>query len=206
MASNQETQGLLSPWIRDRRLREVARRIEPDSVVLDLACGAGALSYLLPKGCSYFGVDRIPRAGTCWQNPGTGGRMQFMQVDLSDDGSPQAIAAWMGARADVITMAAFLEHIKDPASFVSRYMPLLKRGGRIVGTTPHPRGRWVHDALASIGVCSKDGAEEHELFLGRPELVAVADACGAQLSHYQVFLLGLNQAFEFAFPASRPSC
>lgn len=199
MPSNHETQGVLSPLLRNWRLSRVARRIARGSVVLDLACGTGALRHLLPEGCRYFGVDRIPLSSPPWKTH-RGVTAKFLHLDLEHDDSPRVIADWIRVRPTIITMIALLEHLGDSAAFVTRYMPLLDSGGRVVGTTPHPRGRLVHDSLASIGICSKDGADEHETFLGRSELVTISEACGAVLSHYQVFLLGLNQAFEFTFP------
>lgn len=194
---NQEGQGLLSPWLRDQRLRMVARRIPARSTVLDLACGTGALRNVLADDCAYHGVDRIPLSGPTWSPTPNGVKPCFMCVDLAGPTAPDTIAASMCARPDVITMIAFIEHIPEPADLVSRYISLLPPGGRLIGTTPHPRGRWVHDVLASVGICSKDGAKEHEKFLGRAELAAVAKRVGAEMTHYQVFLMGLNQAFEF---------
>jgi 2-polyprenyl-3-methyl-5-hydroxy-6-metoxy-1,4-benzoquinol methylase len=120
-----------------------------------------------------------------------------MCVDLASAEACGTIATAMSARPDVITMIAFIEHLPEPAELVSRYISLLPPGGRMIGTTPHPRGRWVHDALASVGICSKDGAKEHEKFLGRAALADVAKRAGAEMTHYQLFLMGLNQAFEF---------
>ncbi len=194
---NQEGQGLLSPWLRDQRLKVVARRIPARSTVLDLACGTGALRNVLAADCAYYGVDRIPLSGLAWSTTPNGVKPCFTCVDLASAKAPDTIAAAMSIRPDVITMIAFMEHLREPAKLVSRYISLLPPGGRLIGTTPHPRGRWVHDALASVGICSKDGAEEHEQFLGKVELAEIARQSGAEMTHYQVFLMGLNQAFEF---------
>jgi len=197
-SQNQETQGLLSPWIRNVRLRRVAREIPPGTRVLDLACGAGSLAQHLSAECQYFGVDRIRFTSTAKTNAPSNCRL--LEADLADADTPTRIADWMNTPPQCITMLAFLEHLKDPASVVRKYATLLAPGGRILGTTPHPIGRRLHDSLARIYLCSADGAEEHEAFLGRDELTALASAVGAKLTKYDRFLYGLNQFFELTFP------
>jgi hypothetical protein len=46
-------------------------------------------------------------------------------------------------------------------------------------------------------LCSRDGAHEHTQFLGFAELSARARYSGLDLIHYRVFLMGLNQCFEY---------
>jgi hypothetical protein len=50
---------------------------------------------------------------------------------------------------------------------------------------------------APRGLCSRDGAHEHTQFLGFAELSARARYSGLDLIHYRVFLMGLNQCFEY---------
>ena len=195
---NQEVQGLLSPWIRNLRLRCVGSKIEPGTVVLDLACGAGSLSKHIPSSCRYFGVDRIP-----FKEVGLAdmpANCQLLNAELGDPNTPARILDWIGTRPQVITMLAFLEHLKDPAAVIQTYSSLLAPGGRLLGTTPHPIGRRLHDSLARIYLCSRDGADEHESFLGRGDLERVARSAGGSLTGYSRFLFGLNQFFEFRFP------
>lgn len=191
MSVHQETEGLVSPIIRDLRLRRIAARIAPGSRVLDLACGNGYLRRHLPDGCTYFGVDRLI--------PDAGGAFSFLEADLMDPGTAPAIKAWMGEPADFIVCAAFLEHLSQPAELVLRMAPVLKEDGALVGTTPHPRGRNLHDSLARLYLCSRSGAAEHEAFLDRLDLANVAEASGGELMYYRQFLFGLNQLFEFKF-------
>ena len=106
----------------------------------------------------------------------------------------------MGQKADIITSIAFLEHIKNPETFVSKYKELLVPGGKFIGTTPHPRGRHLHDRLVRLYLCNRSGAEEHENFLSRDDLEACVRAAGGALFKYRQFLGGLNQMFAFSFP------
>lgn len=197
----QETEGLLSPWIRNIRLKKVASQIKPGSSLLDLGCGLGFLADFLPATCDYYGVDRLPFERK-WE-PGDlesvkGSRQRnFFNEDLLSESAVERIQAWLPGKVDYIAVIAFLEHLKKPARLLKGYMPLLNSGGCIVGTTPHPRGRKVHDTLARMYLCSRAGAEEHEDFLGRAELKEVGKEVGAELIACPQFLWGLNQLFVF---------
>ncbi|NCC21572.1 MAG: class I SAM-dependent methyltransferase [Alphaproteobacteria bacterium] len=188
----QETQGLLSPMLRDIRLNRVSQFIDPGSLVLDLACGDGYLRQRLPKGCRYLGVDRRQTGG---KNCEAG----FLCADLCDPGAFRTIREWLPGKPDFVLSVAFLEHITTPEAFVGQCLDLLADGERsaFIGTTPHPRGRIVHDTLAKIGLCSQDGAEEHETFLGREALSDIASRTNSRLDHYSKFLFGLNQVFVY---------
>jgi len=175
----------------------VGQKIPGGSVVLDLACGAGSLSEHLDPSCRYFGVDRIPFSRDL--STSVSREVQLLNADLAEPETPEAILKWMGCRPQVITMIAFLEHLKRPADVVRTYASLLAPGGRILGTTPHPIGRRLHDSLARLYLCSRDGADEHEAFLGRDDLNQIAQDVGGRMTGYSRFLFGLNQFFEFSF-------
>jgi len=186
--THQDTEGLLSPYIRDIRLKAVSAYIKPDSVVLDLACGQGYLSGFLPSGCKYYGVDRV-------SPPSTANFTDFINMDLIADNSPRRLQEWLPQKPDYITCVAFLEHITHPECFLKKYHTLLARNGKIIGTTPHPRGRLIHDSLSQIYLCSSHGAEEHETFLGKEDIKRAASVSSGILSKYGQFLFGLNQVF-----------
>ena len=161
--------------------------------MLDLACGDGFLSRFLPEGCEYYGVDVLtPTDPSVFT--------QFMSIDLIGEDVPDRILSWLGGKpVDVITCAAFLEHIPDQAEFLRSCRPLLRPGGQLVGTTPHPRGRRVHDNLARIYLCSRAGADDHEDFLSREDLERAAEGAGGRIVAFRTFLFGLNQLFVMRF-------
>lgn len=196
--SNQEVQGLLSPFIRNRRIQRVAKRIGDEDVVLDLACGGGYLANFLPPTTEYYGVDRIPFGSKGCSNANRGSHTrEFLTVDLLDDDASRQISDWLPKPPTVISMLAFLEHIERPGEFVQTFSQLLPHGGRIIGTTPHPIGRKLHDFLSTLRICSPDGADEHERFLGREDLSQITASGSVQLTVYARFLGGLNQLFEY---------
>lgn len=188
----QETEGYLSPWLRDQRLQRVAKQIPDKSIVLDLACGAGYLGRLIEPRCRYFGADRVVLPEESVVN-------SIYEADFSKEGWELDLKDRLPSPPNVITLLAFLEHITDRQEFLLKCSKLLTGGGIIIGTTPHPRGRSVHDVLAKVQLCSKKGADEHEDFLDREELSQIATACGGRLSKYDTFLWGLNQLFVISF-------
>ncbi len=182
----QETEGVLSPWIRSIRLRKVAALIPDGSGVLDLACGAGFLRDWLPPHCKYFGVDRV-------QPLQLERFTDFLLKDLCDPDLIEVLTEWLLEPVDILTLVAFIEHIQDPQILLKNVQPLLKPNGTVILTTPHPVGRSLHDALASIYLCSRAGAEEHEDFFSQADLEQLATLSGLTLTHYDRFLYGLNQ-------------
>ena len=190
----QETEGLLSPQIRNIRLSKVAEKIEKESNVLDLACGAGYLASYLPEGCQYFGVDRILMPNDREKST------SFLNLDLLEKGATDVISEKLPMKMDYIVCVAFLEHIPSPTNFLSKHKAHLTKGGVIVGTTPHPRGRIVHEILSSLSILSREAAHEHEDFLGKKKIEEMALGSGGHLVTYETFLFGMNQLFVIEYP------
>lgn len=189
--SHQEIEGLLSSSIRNIRLKQVASHVRENSVILDLACGEGYLSKFLPKNCQYYGIDILPASNDNFSD--------FLQLDLLSDDSPARTRKWLPVTPDYIINIAFIEHISNPTKFLANYCPLLGKGGRFIGTTPHPRGRFIHDSLSRAYLCSRHAAEEHEKFIGEQEIKQIALASGGNLTTYEQFLFGLNQIFVIEY-------
>ncbi len=189
---HQETEGLLSPYIRDIRLKMASSYIKKDSIVLDLACGEGYLSEFLPSNCKYYGVDRVPPSDTTKFT-------DFMLLDLREDSSLQRLKEWLPKKLNYITSLAFLEHLTNPGYFLNTYSKLLNSNGKVVATTPHPCGRKLHDSLSSIYLCSREGAKEHEYFLTKDDIKKIALESNGILSTYKRFLFGLNQIFVIEY-------
>jgi SAM-dependent methyltransferase len=184
----QDDEGLLSPFLRKRRFKAITSHIPLGSVVLDLACGSGQLRHYLTPDCRYMGADRSSAASAA-----LGG--QFLAIDLARLDAFAEVDRWLPLRPQVIILTAILEHIGDPGALLAACSTLLPPQGLIVGTTPHPRGRFLHDAFARCGLCSREAANEHETFLGHSALSAAAVAAQLELFVYKQFLCGLNQVF-----------
>lgn len=168
--------------------------------VLDLGCGAGYLSGKTPSSIHYTGVDLIELSDpeSPLSNRITEGTGTFIVADIFSKSGLDLIENHLSqnpVEVDCITSLAVLEHLADPSGFIRSISRFLRRGTSIIGTTPHPRGRSLHDGFAKLGICSAEGAEDHEKFLGYNDLKSMSEECNLDLVLYRQFLAGLNQLF-----------
>ncbi len=138
--ADQAVEGMLSPWLRKKRLTTASAHL--NGRVLDFGCGSGELAAMVPSGL-YVGVDRdelsLTRARLKYP------RHRFV-TKLSDE---------LGLFDTVVSLAV-IEHVKDPSAFLAVLADYLVDSPRssLVVTTPHPTVDWIHDLGASIGLFS----------------------------------------------------
>jgi 2-polyprenyl-3-methyl-5-hydroxy-6-metoxy-1,4-benzoquinol methylase len=176
--ADQVQSGLLSPFLRSRRL--VVARPLLKGRVLDFGCGTGQLaSSVTPE--AYLGVDRDKASLEI-------ARQQFPRHQFAE--SLPANSAF-----DTIIALAVVEHIQQPQHLLQQFKALLGPGGQIVLTTPHPAFEWAHEWGAKLGLCSADAAEEHETLLDAAAMQNLSRAVGLTLADSRRFLFGMNQLF-----------
>jgi len=108
--------------------QEAAKAINPDDMVLDVACGAGSfLRTVGAKGCEAVGIDINPAAVSAARSQGLSAHC----VDLSD------YAANHVDRFDVVTAFQVIEHIAEVAPFVRSALACCKPGGKLILTVPN---------------------------------------------------------------------
>ena len=184
--ADQGAEGLLSPWLRNKRIE--AARPHLRGKVLDVGCGSGALARHVAAR-NYVGVD-IDRDSLAIAIAA------FPEHEFRDT-LPGADAGF-----DTIVSLAVIEHVPDPAGFLASLAKRLHSGpdSRIVVTTPRPSVDWVHTAGSAIGLFSGHANEEHEELLDRAELEQAATKSGLELESYSRFLFGANQLAIFRHP------
>lgn len=176
--------GLLSPFLRNRRLAAI-RPFLAAGPVLDVGCGTGQLArFIQPE--HYLGIDvdtpSVDEARRLWP------QHQF-QVLTDFEQSPPTEGF------DVIVALAVIEHIPQPATWLREFRSLLRPGGRILLTTPHPYFGWIHSLGASVGIFSREAAEEHQDLIGKRRMQEIATAAGLRIVEQRRFLCGANQLF-----------
>lgn len=173
--------GTLERW----RWREAVKFVSSGDWILDIACNEGGLIDYLPENTHYLGIDISETALAFARqfHP----HHEFMLADLSMS------VPDVGKLFDVAIMLAFIEHIKEPQHIINAVKTMLKPGGRIIITTPAPWARPVHDIGARLGVFSREGAEDHEKFLGRKDLYHLAEITQMRVAACYYFMFGFNQ-------------
>ena len=93
---------------------------------------------------------------------------------------------------DTITLVAVLEHIPvgDLAKLRDGILKNLKKGGRVVITTPLPKAVFPFGFLKHAGV---EMTDDHKLYYTRLGLEGFALFLGKKLIYYKTFALGFNQ-------------
>jgi 2-polyprenyl-3-methyl-5-hydroxy-6-metoxy-1,4-benzoquinol methylase len=182
--ADQGTEGLLSPYLRARRINAVKPHLR--GKVLDFGCGSGALAMELKPG-DYVGFDIDEES----LNEAKSGFPEHQFV-----GSLSGLAD----EFDTVVSLAVVEHVEDPVAFLEKLSSFLKNSesSRIVLTTPHPSVDWVHDLGAKVGLFSRHANEEHEELLDKAMLDDAGKKAGLDLILYQKFLFWANQLAVFS--------
>jgi len=171
---------LLQRW----RVRRAARWVRPGDRVLDVGCFDRTLATALAGRAAHVtGVDPVAE-------PFRGDGIEILRGTVP--GEPRLPAASF----DCITLLAVLEHVPDPEALGRECARLLRAGGRVIATVPHP----FVDRLLAAGIRLRllDGmeAEAHHGFEVE-RTPAIFARAGLQLLREERFQLGLNRLFVF---------
>ena len=181
--ADQGAEGLLSPFLRNRRI--VAVRPYLEGSVLDFGCGAGALAaWVAPS--RYLGID-----------------IDAESLRRARAGFPQhrflAALPEPAERFDSVLALAVIEHVRDAVALLRLLSGHLTetQTARLVLTTPHPSVDWVHHVGAAIGLFSRHASEEHETLMDSAALTRAGAKAGLTIVCYRRFLFGANQLAVF---------
>lgn len=173
-----QANGLLSSWLRKKRFEAVRPYLH--GKILDVGCGVGALSELVPPD-SYFGVDIDEESLQI-------ARKKYTRYRFEKD-YPENL------QFDTIVLIAIIEHIKTKHDFLKHLLSMLTKNGRIVITTPHPSTEIVYSLGSKIGLFSPEANEEHDQLIDCNSLKKIITQTGIIISEYKRFLFGANQLF-----------
>lgn len=151
-------------------LAKIARRIRPDSTVLDLGTGPGILGRYLAEdlGCTVDGVEYNPRAAEQ-------ARPFYRRLEVGDLEELSMTSLFAGQRYDYIICADVLEHLRDPGRVVEAIIDLLTPDGRILVSIPNVAyAGLIADLLAGEFRYGPEGImdETHLHFFTRRSLLA----------------------------------
>lgn len=183
-AAHGQGTGFCSPWLTSLRIKKAKPYLKDGSAVLDIGCGRAALLDVFRPG-RYVGVDILDVVLDA--NSARHPQHTFVGVNIEKDSLEHL------GKFDTVVMLAILEHLVDPVEALRNVATTLAPGGKIVLTTPHPRGERILEWGAVIGVCSPEANEEHQPLMDGPAIRACAERAGLRVTHYKRFLARLNQ-------------
>ncbi len=181
---NTKEWNLIDKLISKYRLSVAAKYIEKDDIVLDLGCGVQ--HYLL----------------TCGKNKFKSG----YGLDYDVEGCQKENITLVKHRCqgnlplensffDKVFLLASLEHFeeKDVPELFSEFYRVLKKGGRVIITTPTPRAKPVLEFLAlKLKVVTAEEVTSHKHYYLAEEIRNLAEKNGLRMVKTRYFQLGLN--------------
>lgn len=173
-------EGLLSPLLRARRFAAAVPHLS--GRVADLGCGIGRLAEHVAAE-HYVGIDSDP---TVLEHA----RMRFPDHTFITTTEADKMQA---GSVDTVACLAVVEHLGEPSQLLEFAHRLLKPGGKLVLTTPHPALEFAHTLGARLRLFSVEAEDDHEELLGKAELLALLRDTGFEPAEYRRFMLGGNQ-------------
>jgi SAM-dependent methyltransferase len=154
---------LLEPFFRFMRIRQINKHLPGSRKrVLDLGCGAG---YLLSRVdfSEKYGIDVDLPKGSPYLKRDIKNRLPFSSGYF-----------------DCVTMTAVFEHIEENKikDVISECHRVLKKGGRLIITTPTPIANPLIQLLGRLELVSRKGAEEHKKTYYRSSIMNIIAKAG----------------------------
>ena len=168
--------------IRALRYREVEPHLRACEALADLGCGR-EYRFLkrnrhLAKRCWGLDVDTVD---------GSDGNITLRQADIT---RPLPLAT---DSVDLVTCLAVIEHVDDPLPLLSECHRILRRGGRLILTTPSERGIHVHEVIRRLALVRDVQEGEHKDFtMSKERLAGWMRQAGFAVETAYSFELGLN--------------
>ncbi len=173
-------------------LSKIARRIAPESTVLDLGCGPGSLGARLSarKRCVIDGVEGNPKAAAL-------AVPNYRKVVVADLESDPLSAQLGGARYDYIVCADVLEHLRHPEALVAQLPALLNPSGRILLSIPNVAYAGVIGALVNGEFRYRSEGlldETHVRFFTRKSLFEFVARCQLRVTNFDTVAMPINES------------
>jgi ubiquinone/menaquinone biosynthesis C-methylase UbiE len=127
----------LDKFIRWLRLRQIQKYIFKDAIICDIGCGSNpyflkSVESLIKSG---VGVDKKIEEHK-------GAKIEFINLKVFKNIPLEE------EKFDVVVMTAFLEHLDYPQEILKEAFRILKKGGKLIITTPTPLSKKVLEILA----------------------------------------------------------
>ena len=173
---------------------------------LDVGCGAGLLAEPLARlGAAVTAIDAAPENIVAARHHAEG---QGLAIDYRVGG----VEGLAGESFDLVTSMEVIEHVADPAAFVSGLARALAPGGLLILSTPNrtPKSRLALITIGEgLGMVPK-GTHDWSKFLTPDELtklledagLKVIDRIGLRPSPTHGFVLGEDMSLDYFLTAT----
>ncbi len=176
--------GLLSPFLEKLRMSKVIPWINGKDL-LDYGCGSATLLSLLSSDINYVGIDISSEIiEDCKRKFPTA---KFYCLNLEKERLP------IDNKFDTVVMCAVIEHLSNPDGVLRKVKTILRRGGRLIITTPSPCAEKLLEWGAKLRLFSKEANEEHKKYFSKDDLYNLAKKNNLSVEHYERFAFGFNQ-------------
>lgn len=183
MAFGETKKSLLDKIIEKVRLKRVNKLVGNAKSLVDLGCGyrAELLHTLLPMLDHGVGID--------------------LSVETSKDRKLRLLKSRVDSKLpidsnqyDLVTALAIIEHVDHPAIMLAESYRVLKKGGKLIITTPSMLGKWPLEILAILGFISKEEIADHKRYYTKNSLERAIKEAGFRevtVSHFGILWLNL---------------
>ncbi len=175
--------GILSQYLKKRRLQVILPFILPGARILDIGCDNGSLLEHLPVFEFYLGLD-------CQEAVIVRNRLRYTQANVSFACENFDDFAWQGPPFNLVIMTAVVEHLDGIGPALERLRAPVSGNGLLLITTPSPLSRFVLHAGAAVRLFARDSLSEHKNYFRKSDFANLPD-WGLDL--YKRFELGMNQ-------------
>lgn len=202
-------------FFRGIRNRKAGKWVKEGDRVLDIGCGAEnwLLKSVEGRISRGVGIDEKVEQGNSQEDRKNGvtghrltGKKQRFQTD-NDEKFPEENKSskiscfpmtvkkklpFKDKEFDAVTMIAFIEHIEHPKEVTKECFRVLKKGGRLIITTPMKRARRGWELLVKAGFTDEEGIENHVHYYTPEELRTLLKDTGFSVEFDSKFELGMN--------------
>lgn len=142
----------LDKLLRRWRSEIAAKHIQNNSIVYDVGCGKDAffLKSISERICLGIGLDE--EIGN-FQNA----KIELRKIRIAKE------LPFPNESCDIITMLAVLEHLSDVQAIFRESLRVLKKGGKLILTTPTPLAKSLLEVLAfKLRLIDKEEIKDHK--------------------------------------------
>ncbi|MFH1744864.1 MAG: class I SAM-dependent methyltransferase [bacterium] len=173
----------LEPLLYKLRFREISGHVPKNGKICDICCGA--------KGSFLFEARNLISEGVGLDKevePRQEENIIFKKVSIDKEIKEDS------NYFDCVVLLAAIEHLSYPQEIIQECYRILRPGGKILITTPSPKGKWLLEFLAfKIGVVSPKEISDHKQYFSKESLSEICEQAGFKKENIVI------KKFEFGY-------